>query len=109
MKIQILILALFIMPFFAFSQQIGNKNPGKKQLTNTVVVKKQIHTQPTLVAESETVNIEVYRKANNVPDDFPRYKDTGNSKLDVTKYHDAKQEWIKNNPVRFEKIKHLAL
>ncbi len=54
-------------------------------------------------------NLEQYRKENNVPEDFPRFIDTGNPKKDLDNYYKAKQEWIKNNPERFEKIKHLNL
>ncbi len=54
-------------------------------------------------------HLEEYRKENNVPDDFPRYHDTGNPKKDLDTYYQAKQEWIKKNPEKFEKIKHLSL
>jgi nitrate/TMAO reductase-like tetraheme cytochrome c subunit len=54
-------------------------------------------------------NLEQYRKENNVPEDFPRFIDTGNPKNDLDNYYKAKQEWIKNNPEKFEKIKHLNL
>ncbi len=54
-------------------------------------------------------NLDEYRRINGVPEDFPRFKDTGNPKADLDRYYQAKQEWIKNNPERFEKIKHLNL
>jgi glycosyltransferase involved in cell wall biosynthesis len=32
-------------------------------------------------------NLETYRKENNVPEDFPSFKDTGNSKADLDRYY----------------------
>lgn len=52
---------------------------------------------------------EEYLIQNNVPSDFPRYIDTGNPKQDCARYHEAKQDWIRNNPELYEKIKHLNL
>ncbi|MCX7954137.1 MAG: hypothetical protein N3A01_02985 [Bacteroidales bacterium] len=52
---------------------------------------------------------EYYLKKNNVPDNFPRYKNTGNPKEDLNRYHNEKQKWIKENPEEYEKIKHLNL
>ncbi len=54
-------------------------------------------------------NLDDYRKKNNVPEDFPKFIDTGNPKKDLDNYYKAKQEWIRKNPERFEKIKHLNL
>ncbi len=109
MKLRILLMACLLLPVVVFSQQTGEKSSTLNKQTKVIAVKKQIQTQPTLVAKTETVNIESYRKANGVPDDFPRYKDTGNPILDKTNYHDAKQKWITDHPVEFEKIKHLNL
>lgn len=97
------------MPFVAFSQQTDSKKQVQKKQTTISVENKQLQAEPTPVSESKAIDLELYRKTNNVPDDFPRYQDTGNPKIDESNYHDAKQEWIKNNPARFEKIKHLAL
>jgi hypothetical protein len=97
---KILFLILFLLPFVAFSQQIVDK----KQIQ-----KNQIQTEPNITSDSKVIDVEAYRKTNNVPEDFPRYIDTGNPKIDETNYHNAKQEWIRSNPDRFEKIKHLAL
>ena len=41
--------------------------------------------------------------------DFPIYIDTGNEKQDEEIYEQRKKEWIKNNPKKFNKIKHLSL
>jgi len=49
-----------------------------------------------------------YLELYNVQD-FPVYIDTGNEKQDEENYENRKQEWIKNNPERFKKIKHLSL
>lgn len=75
-----------------------------------VVVKKRV-VSPVNLQKKNTIDIhsEEYRQKNNIPDDFPRYINTGNEKQDEELYFNAKQEWIKNNPERFEKIKHLAL
>ncbi len=54
-------------------------------------------------------NLDEYRRINDVPEDFPKFEDTGHPKADLDRYYRAKQEWIKNNPEKFEKIKHLNL
>lgn len=102
-------LALFVLPFLAFSQQTGIKNPGKKKEIKVGVIKntyktQQVHTQRPAYKYSEE-----YRIANGIPDDFPRYINTGNPKPDADNYYMAKQLWIKNNPSRFEKLKDVAL
>jgi hypothetical protein len=109
MKIQLFILAFFIMPFLAFSQQIITTNPGVKKATKVGVVKKTINTNKAHSQRPTYQYTEEYRIANGVPDDFPRFKNTGNPKQDADNYHQAKQLWIKNNPEKFEKIKAIAL
>lgn len=109
MKIQILIVVLAILPFLGFSQQSNVKIPGAKKETKVVVIKKdhknlQVHNQ-----RPNYFYTEEYRIANGIPNDFPRYIETGNPKLDGENYYEAKQAWIKSNPDRFEKIKHLSL
>lgn len=113
MKILILVL-IFMLPFLSFSQQTVNKEPINKSLSTSVAVKKQINPiaiGSQTVPNEQKIDIysDEYRNSNGVPIDFPHYIDNGNPKLDKANYHDAKQEWIKNNPERFEKIKHLAL
>ena len=60
-------------------------------------------------------NSELSQSENNLnttqklPEDFPVFKDTGNKKEDRKIFHEAKQEWIKNNPERFEKIRNYNL
>ena len=109
MELRILLMVCLLLPVVVFSQQTAEKSSILNKQTKVIDVKKHIQTQPTLVAKTETVNMESYRKANGVTDDFPRYRDTGNPKIDKANYHDAKQEWIKDHPVEFEKIKHLNL
>jgi len=108
MKILIFV-TVFMLPLLSFSQQTVNKEPNKKSKSTAIVVNKQIkplviHSErPTYIYSDE------YRNANGVPEDFPKYINTGNSKTDTAHYYQQKQLWIKNNPERFEKIKHLAL
>jgi len=52
---------------------------------------------------------EEYRKKHNIPEDFPKYIDTGDRKHDMNLYHERKQEWIKNNPELYNRIKHISL
>lgn len=42
-----------------------------------------------------------------LPADFPKWKCTGNERQDETLFEKSKTNWIKNNPVLYEKIKHL--
>jgi len=59
--------------------------------------------------QSNQTNDNNIKTSQNIPDDFPKYIDTGNPKIDKDNYYEAKQEWIKNNPERFEKIRTLNL
>ena len=40
----------------------------------------------------------------NLPEDFPKYIDTGNPSFDIQDYINRKQEWINNNPEKYAKI-----
>lgn len=91
-----------------------NSNPSIK--ATTVKAKSEI----VLVVEKEyiqklesffsSMDIEVIDYSNStIPNDFPKYVDTGDSKQDKAKFHEAKQAWIQKYPNRFEKIKHLDL
>ena len=103
---KILFLILFLLPFVAFSQQTELKKQ-KKQI-QVGVIKKSTLPQ-TKLQQSTYKYTNEYRTANGVPEDFPHFINTGNPKQDAENYHQAKQLWIKKNPARFEKIKHLAL
>lgn len=107
---KVLTIALILMlPLLSFSQKTVNKETNNKSESTAIVVKKQI--QPLVVHSERPTYIysDEYRNSNGVPEDFPKFVNTGNSKLDADTYYYAKQLWIKNNPERFEKIKHLAL
>lgn len=107
---KILTIALILtLPLFAFSQQTVKNEPIKKNSTSYFAVKKQINSQTVSNKQNIDIYSDEYRNLNGIPADFPHYIDNGNLKLDKVNYHNAKQEWIKNNPERFEKIKHLAL
>ena len=109
MKIQLLILAFAILPVLTFAQKSIEKTVGLKKETKVVVIKKQHNSQQTHNQRPTKIHSEEYRIANNIPSDFPRFIDTGNPKVDGENYFNAKQAWIKANPTRFEKIKHLSL
>ena len=115
-KAVILSIIIFLSGFVvnSYAQTKSSSNTGDEKIVtpkgNTLVVKKRSNTESTKVREKETPgNTEKYRKENGVPEDFPKYKNTGNSKLDADRYYQAKQEWIKLHPVEFQKIKHLTL
>jgi hypothetical protein len=74
----------------------------------------QIKTKKELTINSDLKVIKEQSKTSvmtqeKLPSDFPLYKNTGDKKADGQAFHDAKQKWIKDNPERFEKIKHLNL
>lgn len=41
---------------------------------------------------------------NSLPPSFPKYVNTGNAKEDQKRYHEAKQNWINNNPEIYKNI-----
>jgi len=104
----LILISMLILPCLAFSQQTDNQNVNQPK-SKMVVIKKHVNTRSQNSTRSTYKYSSEYRIANGVPDDFPKYTDTGNHKLDCANYNNAKQQWIKNNPARFEKIKHLAL
>ncbi len=105
-------LALFLLVFpFCIMGQTNEQNPHpfKKSTSEKKVIVQKVKANQKQAVVVPNYPTEAYLKANNVPDDFPRYHDTGNPKLDGARYHEAKQAWIKKNPKAFEKIKHLNL
>lgn len=99
----IVIVFLFLYPFILLGQhEIKKHKEIKIEVKETKFNQKKPELKPAYPTEE-------YLKINNVPDDFPRYIDTGNPKEDAARYHEAKQIWIRKNPDRFEKIKHLNL
>lgn len=108
-----IVVSVFFLSFYSFGQQANNKNLEKKTSLETNVKTKKTPASKTIDVREKSMrkfkNMEQYRQDNNVPDDFPRYIDTGNSKIDLTNYYNAKQKWIKKNPERFELIKTLNL
>jgi len=107
---KILVFSLLFIPVLLLGQnvQLDNQKFNKKQQPQKVIVQKTKANEKTAVIQPNYPTDE-YLKAHNVPEDFPRYKDTGNPKLDGARYHDEKQAWIKKHPKEFEKIKHLNL
>ncbi|NSW44213.1 MAG: hypothetical protein HPY79_00065 [Bacteroidales bacterium] len=107
---KILVFFLLYIPIFIMGQNVQQDNHkfNTKNPTQKVIVKKvKVNEKKTVIQPNYPT--EAYLKAHNVPEDFPRYKDTGNPKLDGARYHDEKQAWIKKHPKEFEKIKHLNL
>ncbi|MCX7863393.1 MAG: hypothetical protein N2449_10410 [Bacteroidales bacterium] len=101
------LISLFLFScLFSYSQQVQNslnkRQSVKLEISEVKVLEKKPEIGPCYPNEA-------YLKQNNVPDDFPRYIDTGNPKEDCARYHEAKQIWIQKNPERYEKIKHLKL
>lgn len=101
---------LFFFIFLSYllsAQNNLNSEAAKKQQVKLEVSEVKMSVQQAEIKRCYPT--EEYLIQNNVPEDFPRYKDTGNPKQDCARYHEAKQEWIRNNPERYEKIKHLNL
>ncbi len=105
MKAIVLLLVVF-SSISVFCQQ--NDAKLKKESTNKLVVKAtKINAKHPVIKPAYPT--EEYLQKHRVPADFPRYKDTGNPKLDAARYHEEKQKWINKNPEAYEKIKHLNL
>ena len=105
-------ISVLFFSFVGYGQQAQENTITPKSQLETNVKQKQVSTAKVDVREKSMEkfkNMEQYRQDNNVPDDFPRYKDTGNPKTDLAKYQKAKEKWIKKNPEKFEKIKTLNL
>lgn len=110
MKIQILILALFIMPFIAFTQQAETIKYKKNQ--ETELNKQSSSLQRVDQKKGHSIDLkalsnlmtESFRRSNNIPEDFPRLKNTGDQKSDDNIYYDEMRQWIELNPERFDKI-----
>jgi len=96
-KIIALTIALTISSF-VFSQTNNNKELKKALKNNNT---EHYSSCPKSVNNSKTKSL--------LPADFPKFIDTGNAKLDDNNFHKAKQKWIKENPIRFQEIKHLNL
>jgi len=107
MKTRLILLILFLLPFVAISQQTDPQGILPKKQDELKVFQKSDVQISTEIIQVDRYSNE-YRISNNIPEDFPRYINTGNPKIDEAIYYDAKQEWIKKNPARFEKIKHIA-
>ncbi len=107
------VVLVFFFSFVGYGQRTNNSSFKKSEsLQTNIKVKKRPSVQSVDVREKSMEkfkNMEQYRKEHNVPEDFPRYIDTGNPKIDLVNYYNAKQKWIKKNPERFEKIKTLNL
>lgn len=104
-----MIVFLFALPFYMLGQNVQQNSEKFNKKTSQKVIVRQVKANEKKAEIQQNYPTEEYLKANNVPNDFPRYKDTGNPKIDGARYHDEKQAWIKKNPKAFEKIKHLNL
>jgi hypothetical protein len=113
MKIKTLLMALLLMPFFGFSQQIEEKNTTLKKENSEKVIRKvdlnQIQIEQTGSQKMIKPCSENERTMYSIPDDFPRIINTGNQRKDEDDYYKAQEVWIKNNPERFKKIKNTSL
>ncbi len=113
MKIQIFLIALFLMPILTFSQQSEEKNNVIKKESTEKVIKRvdlnQIQVQQSGSQQMIKPCNEEERIAKGIPDDFPRCLNSGNQRQDEDNYYKAQQIWITNNPDRFKKIKNNSL
>lgn len=100
---------LLISPIFMLGQTFQNNSSKFNHKTSQKVVVQKVKANEKKACVEQNYPTEAYLNAHNVPADFPRYKNTGNPKLDGARYSDEKQAWIKKHPMEYEKIKHLTL
>lgn len=91
-----------------YSKFLVNSQKGIKETTLVDFFNKYISKYDNLYNNSKLDLGSFYSELYNVYD-FPQYFDSGNYKNDQDVYENAKQAWIKANPYKFEKIKHLSL
>lgn len=113
MKIQIFLIALFLMPILTYSQQNDEKsNVLKKEASVKTVKRADLNDDQKQSASCKQMIkpcSEAERISNGIPDDFPRCLNTGNKRQDEDNYYKAQEVWINNNPERFKKIKNTSL
>jgi hypothetical protein len=116
MKKIIVLASMLVVSSVVFSQTNQNSNnktlKGKKEVLKEDPNKKGCPSCPKSdnefgQTESIDINFEIKKLEVVLPSDFPSYVDTGNPKQDLANFHEAKQEWIKNNPENLKKIKHI--
>lgn len=80
-----LLLCFTLLTFLSHAQveKVQYKPTPMKALDKTTPVTKPDYSQPS-----------------NLPSDFPKYVDTGNSTQDIENYKAAKSVWYANNPER---------
>lgn len=63
------------------------------------------HIQPIKKAELNSYSKKkVSCVSKEIPEDYPKYKDTGNPKADEENYAQKKKEWIEKNPEKYKEI-----
>ncbi|OFY96108.1 MAG: hypothetical protein A3K10_16740 [Bacteroidetes bacterium RIFCSPLOWO2_12_FULL_31_6] len=70
-----------------------------KSALDETIVKNFINKAINLFNQNPNTDI------NNIPNNFPKYIDTGNKEYDNKIYKAKKEEWIKNHPEEYNKIK----
>ena len=100
---------------FVFSQENTIKTKKIQVKTSTLSVKKTTSTTNTadrnLMADTEKKEKYVkyssseFRTKNNIPSDFPKYKETGDLHKDTGNYDVALKQWIRNNEEKYNEIK----
>jgi hypothetical protein len=104
------------MSTFAFSQENTTTKVKTKINATTLSAKKETKTNTadrTLMADKQKKEKYIkfssseFRERNNIPADFPRYKDTGNLRKDTKNYDILLKQWIADNNDKYEEIKEI--
>lgn len=115
MKKITLIIALSVISMFAFSQENQVKTPELKTSASVKKTSNKNVDYATKRLESSKQKKEKYikfssvefRTKNNIPVDFPKYKNTGNVVNDTKQYDIQLKHWISNNEEKYQKIKNI--
>ena len=110
-KFILLLLFVFVVSIGYAQEAVKVEKPDGEKAEQTVKAP-QKHVEVILTKEISNDGKVITKKTvreTKIPEDFPKYVDTGDPKNDRVRFYEEKQKWIKENPERFEKIKHLNL
>ena len=113
----ILLTAVMVVSLFAFSQE-NNIKKQKPQLQTSTSINtpstvnpnyEERRTEAAKIKKTKYIQFSSteYRTVNNIPSDFPKYKDTGDVVKDTETYDLSLKEWIKNNEDKYSEIKEI--
>jgi len=112
---QLLLLMIAMFLSIALFSQENKKIKSKTQLKALTTSKSNVKTNNDKDAAlkqkrekylNQLSNIE-FRKQNNIPENFPVYKDNGDLYNDTKQFDIAVKEWMQNNKEEYKKIKEI--